>query len=195
MPGPPDEDLYRRTRSGDEAAFAALYGRWQAPLYRFALRMSGQPALAEDVVHEVFMTLIRGSAGYDPARGPLGPYLHGVARHQIQRRLARERPYVALPDAEGAAPLPADPGFDPLAELTRRERVERVRTAVRSLPLPYREVLVLCDLEAWSYDDAARALECSPGTIRSRLHRARRLLLGKLQALGTAASEAAGARR
>jgi RNA polymerase sigma-70 factor (ECF subfamily) len=195
MPGPPDEDLYRRSRSGDETAFAALYRRWQAPLYRFALRMGGQPALAEDVVHEVFMTLIRGTAGYDPARGPLGPYLFGVARHQLQRRLARERPYVTLPDAEGADPGPADPGSDPLAELTRRERIERVRSAVRSLPLPYREALVLCDLQAFSYDDAARALDCSPGTIRSRLHRARRLLLGKLQAEGTPASRTAGGRR
>ena len=83
MPGPPDDDLYRRLRSGDEPAFTELYGRWQGPLYRFALRMSGQPTLAEDVVHEVFMTLIRGQAGYDPQRGPLGAYLYGVARHQL----------------------------------------------------------------------------------------------------------------
>jgi RNA polymerase sigma-70 factor (ECF subfamily) len=195
MPEPPDDQLYRRLRSGDGLAFTELYGRWQGPLYRFALRMSGQPALAEDVVHEVFMTLIRGQAGFDPARGPLGAYLYGVARHQLQRRLARERTYVPLPEDDAGEPAQPDPDTDPLAELTRRERVDRVRSAVRSLPLPYRETLVLCDLQALSYDEAARALECSPGTIRSRLHRARRLLLSKLQAEHSAPARAAAGRR
>jgi RNA polymerase sigma-70 factor (ECF subfamily) len=195
MPGLPDDDLYRRLRSGDELAFTELYGRWQGPLYRFALRMSGQPTLAEDVVHEVFMTLIRGQAGYEPARGPLGAYLYGVARHQLHRKLARERTYVPLPDDEAGELAELDGRPDPLAELTQRERVDRVRSAVRTLPLPYRETLVLCDLQALSYDEAARALECSPGTIRSRLHRARRLLLSKLQAERAAPARAAGGRR
>lgn len=195
MPGRPDDDLYRRLRSGEEPAFAELYGRWQGPLYRFSLRMSGQPTLAEDVVHEVFMTLMRGTAGYDPARGPLGAYLYGVARHQVQRRLAREWPYVALPDDEAGMPADPDGSSDPLAALTRRERIDRVRAAVRSLPLPYREALVLCDLQALRYEDAARILECSIGTIRSRLHRARRLLLSKLQAERAAPARAAGGRR
>ena len=194
MPGLPDDDLYRRLRSGEEPAFAELYRRWQGPLYRFALRMSGQPTLAEDVVHEVFMTLMRGTSGYDAARGPLGAYLYGVARHQVQRRLARERPYVALADEEAGAPAEPD-GFDPLVELTRHERIQRVRAAVRSLPLPYREALVLCDLQALSYEEAARALDCSVGTIRSRLHRARRLLVSKLQAERETPARAAGGRR
>jgi RNA polymerase sigma-70 factor (ECF subfamily) len=192
MPGPSDDDLYRRLSAGDEAALAELYERWQGPLYRVALRMSGEPALAEDVVHEVFLSLIRGTA-YDPARGPLGSYLYGVARHQVQRRLAHERPYEALPDDEAAAE--PDPGAGPLAELTRLERVERVRAAVRSLPLPYREALVLCDLQGLAYEEAARVAECSTGTIRSRLHRARRLLASKLEAEYAPAASVAGARR
>ena len=68
-------------------------------------------------------------------------------------------------------------------------------TTLRRIPWLEKTALVLCDLEAWSYDDAARALDCSPGTIRSRLHRARRLLVAKLQAERTATSRAAGGRR
>ena len=182
MPGLSDDDLYRRLRAGEEPAFAELYRRWQGRLYGFALRMSGQPELAEDVVHEVFMTLIRGTSGYDPARGSLGPYLYGVARHQVQRRLSHERPYVALAEDDAETAREADPGDDPLAELTQRERIDRLRAAVRSLPVPYREALVLCDLQGLRYEEAASTLQCSVGTIRSRLHRARRLLASKLRA-------------
>jgi RNA polymerase sigma-70 factor (ECF subfamily) len=191
----PDDDLFRRMRLGDEAAFAELYRRWQGPLYRFALRMGSQPPLAEDVVHEVFMILIREGGGYDPERGPLAAYLYGAARHQVQRRLARLRSCVALPE-DDESPVLAASDVDPLADLTRRERIARVRAAVRSLPPVYREAVVLCDLQALCYEDAARVLECSVGTIRSRLHRARRLLVSKLQAERmTVALDDAGAER
>jgi RNA polymerase sigma-70 factor (ECF subfamily) len=119
-----------------------------------------------------------------------------MARHQLQRRLARERAYVPLPYHEADEPAESgDPDADPLAGLTQRERVERVRVAVRSLPLPYREALVLCDLQGLSYEEAAQALECSTGTIRSRLHRARGLLVAKLEAEREAPARAAMARR
>jgi RNA polymerase sigma-70 factor (ECF subfamily) len=195
-PEPPDDDLHRRLRAGDEAAFAQLYRRWQGPLYRFALRMSGQAMLAEDVVHEVFMALIRGGDTYDPARGTLAAYLHGVARHKVLRRLEHERPYVALDDGEDDGDgEEAGGGPDPLAELTRNERIARVQVAVRSLPTLYREVVVLCDLQALGYEDAARVLACSVGTVRSRLHRARQLLVRKLETERTDAVRATGSGR
>jgi RNA polymerase sigma-70 factor (ECF subfamily) len=194
-PGSPDDDLHRRMRSGDEAAFAELYGRWQGLLYRYALRMSGEPALAEEVVHEVFMALIRQTQGYDPERGALGAYLYGAARRIVLRRLEHERPYVALADDDGGTDEPVAPGPDALAELTRSERVARVRGAVLSLPPVYREAVVLCDLQALSYEDAASILGCSLGTVRSRLHRARRLLVSKLEAERALPARAAGGRR
>lgn len=195
-PENPDGDLYRRMRAGDEAAFAELYRRSQGPLYRYALRMSGDPALAEDVVHEVFMALIRQTQGFDPGRGPLGAYLYGVARRMVLRRLEHERPYVELAEGDDAeAGDLAEPGPDPLAELTRSERVARVQDAVRSLPPVYREVVVLCDLQALPYEDAARILGCSLGTVRSRLHRARKLLVSKLEAERLVPARAAGGSR
>jgi RNA polymerase sigma-70 factor (ECF subfamily) len=65
----------------------------------------------------------------------------------------------------------------------RRERIDRVRDAVLSLPAHYREAVVLCDLQRLSYQEAAEALECAVGTVRSRLHRGRALLIGKLRAV------------
>jgi len=64
-----------------------------------------------------------------------------------------------------------------------RERREQVRSAVLELPIEFREAIVLCELEEMSYEEAARALECPVGTIRSRLHRGRALLLAKLEML------------
>jgi len=177
---PSDDDLVRRFRAGDEDAFLALYRRWQGPLYRFALRMGGVAGLAEDVTQEVFMALLRHPDRYDSARGPVSAYLYGIARHQVLRRLDRDRSQVPLPDDDGS-PILELAAAGPLADLQRRENVEAVRRAVLSLPLHYREVVVFCDLQSLSYEEAARTLGCPVGTVRSRLHRARELLLEKLK--------------
>ena len=178
---PRDDDQVRGVQQGDEDAFAALYRRWQGPLYRFGLRMCGSPALAEDVTQEVFMALIAGAGRFDPARGSLPGYLFGIARNQVLRRLEKERPYVPLPDDEGEPRMDRlARGEDMLEELARRQRLERVREAVLSLPPHYREVVVLCELQRLSYVETAEALGCAVGTVRSRLHRARALLLARL---------------
>ncbi len=70
---------------------------------------------------------------------------------------------------------------DVLGDLTRRETIEQVRRAVLSLPAVYREVVVLCDLQDLSYEDAADALDCPVGTVRSRLSRGRGMLAQKLR--------------
>ena len=66
-------------------------------------------------------------------------------------------------------------------EFVAQENVNRVRHAISTLPENYREVVVLCELDEMSYEDAATALDCPVGTVRSRLHRARALLLEKLR--------------
>jgi RNA polymerase sigma-70 factor (ECF subfamily) len=172
---PADEGLLRRLRAGDEAAFTALYQRWQGRLFRFALRMSGSQALAEDVTHEVFMALMKGGNGFDPAMGPLAPYLYGIARNQVRRGL--ERAPLSPPD-EPVAPV----SDDPQARLATLEDVRAVRRAVVALPEHYREAIVLCDLEQLSYEDAAELLGCPVGTVRSRLHRGREMLGDRLRA-------------
>jgi RNA polymerase sigma-70 factor (ECF subfamily) len=176
-----DDELLERLQAGDEAAFLALYRRRQGSLYRFALHLTGSPTVAEDITQDVFLTLIRNACRYDPGRGTLSGYLFGIARKLILRHLDRTRLDVALEGAgdEGCgARLAAHD--DPAAELADRERIEGLRRAVRHLPRRYREVVVLCDLEEVDYADAAGILGCPIGTVRSRLHRARALLLEKL---------------
>src|SRR5215471_3474366 len=181
-----DDVLLKRSAKGDEEAFTQLYRRNQAPIYRFALRMTGQPWAAEEIVQDVFMTLVREPKKYDPGRGPLGAFLYGIARNRVMKHLERQpREFsLELKDDEGETKiLEAVDNRTPAQWAELRERRERVRSAVLSLPPEFRETVVLCELEEMSYEEAARALECPVGTVRSRLHRGRALLLAKLEML------------
>lgn len=194
-----DAELLRLTVAGDEPAFAALYRRHQGFVYRFALLMSGSANLAEEVTQEVFLALIREAQRYDPARGALAAYLCGMARNQVLRLLARERPYVPLlEEAEAGEAVHLTQLIaqdDPLGNCTRNEVVRLVRQAVLALPARYREVVVLCDFQELSYAEAALALACPVGTVNSRLHRGHALLLKKLRATGKFDSAAPDAQR
>jgi RNA polymerase sigma-70 factor (ECF subfamily) len=180
-PSQPDDELLIRLRQGDEHAFAALYRRRQGAIYRFALHMSGSAAAAEDITQEVFLALLREECGYDRERGTLSGYLFGIARKLVLRSLERGRADVPLEsETDESAPRELAVIDDPLVGLTRYESIAALRRAVQALPRRYREVVVLCDLEELDYAEAAVALGCPIGTVRSRMHRARALLLDKL---------------
>jgi RNA polymerase sigma-70 factor (ECF subfamily) len=143
--------------------------------------MSGSPAAAEDIAQEVFLALLREECGYDRERGTLSGYLFGIARKLVLRNLERGRADVPLePEGDEVAPRELAVVDDPLAGLTRHEAIDALRRAVQALPRRYREVVVLCDLEELDYAEAAVVLGCPIGTVRSRMHRARALLLEKL---------------
>jgi RNA polymerase sigma-70 factor (ECF subfamily) len=174
-----DIDLMRRTAGGDRDAFETLYRTHHATVYRFARLMTGSATAAEDVVQEVFLALMRDASRYDPARASLTTYLYGSARHHTRRRLLRDRFFVRLDDnADLCPPASSSTVAD---ELIKERDVQHLRRAIVRLPARYREVIVLCDLQDVSYADAAQALGCALGTVRSRLHRARHLLADKLQ--------------
>lgn len=175
-----DSDLMRRTAAGDRDAFETLYRTHHATVYRFARLMTGSTAVAEDIVQEVFLSLMRAASRYDPARASLTTYLYGSARHHTRRRLLRDRLFVRL-DEETTDLCRAVTTSNAADELIRQRDVQQLRRAIVKLPTRYREVIVLCDLQGVSYADAAQALGCALGTVRSRLHRARHLLADKLQ--------------
>jgi RNA polymerase sigma-70 factor, ECF subfamily len=178
-----DNDLLRQMLAGDEEALAQLYRRRQASVYRFALQMSGSKSIAEDVTQEVFLFLMRQGNVFDPARGALSAFLLGVARNHVLRRLRVDHLLSPLADdVEDDVPgFQVTTDLCPLEDLTRAETIENVRKAVLSLPPKYREVVVLCELQDVSYAETGEILGCAIGTVRSRLHRARALLLTKLR--------------
>jgi RNA polymerase sigma-70 factor (ECF subfamily) len=180
-----DQELYRQLAKGREEAFSALYERYQRPIFRFAWHMSGNMATAEDVTQEVFMLLIRNPKNYDPAKGSVAGYLFGIARNLTRRRLDRSRfdePLAEEWTEDNETGLASD--TDVLGDLTRSELLLCLQKAILALPEQYREVVVLCDLQEMSYPDAAAVLQCPPGTVASRLHRARVILKARLECQG-----------
>jgi RNA polymerase sigma-70 factor (ECF subfamily) len=176
-----DEQLLDWSSTGDEEAFAELFRRRQASIYRFALHMSGRDDIAEEVTQEVFLAVIRAPERFDRKRGSCVSFLFGIARNHVLRMLEQERAWMPV-DEEGGYPLPAD-STDLLADLTRAEAIEAVRLAVLTLPAGYREVVALCDLEELDYSEAAASIGVPVGTVRSRLSRARGLLVEKLRGM------------
>ncbi|PWU10001.1 MAG: hypothetical protein C5B51_05235 [Terriglobia bacterium] len=177
-----ENELLARMRTGDEEAFLLLYRKLHGPIYRFVLNLTNSQSVAEDVTQDVFLALIREDCGFDAGRGTLSAYLFGVARKLVLRHLERNRTLgeQEIPKEEWAATA-FSVNADPVTDLLHTEGIEALRKAIVSLPKRYREVVALCDLEEMDYSQAATLLGCPVGTVRSRLHRARGLLLEKLQ--------------
>jgi RNA polymerase sigma-70 factor (ECF subfamily) len=177
-----DEELYRRAKEGDRRAFETLYDRRHQGLYRYAMHMSGNHAIAEEATHDAFLGLIQPGSRFDPRLGTVEAYLYGAVRN-IARRM---RTTLAIAQADESA---AD--RDLLSELIGDEEVSALHVAIRELPEAYRDAVILCDLEEKTYEEAARIMHSPVGTVRSRLSRARGILAGKLSRMRTRA-EAAG---
>jgi RNA polymerase sigma-70 factor (ECF subfamily) len=171
----PEETLIARIAAGDREAFALLYRQYRPDVYRFAAHISGSSAVAEDVVHDVFIAVIEDAARYRTGQSGVLPWLLGIARNHV-RRWRHRRLVLPLPGDDTEAGRRLAVQTDPLIALTRQRRGDALRRALRKLPVHYREAIVLCDLQELSYEDAATTLGCAIGTVRSRLHRGRALV-------------------
>jgi RNA polymerase sigma-70 factor, ECF subfamily len=177
---PTDAEWVERLASGDEQALAAVYDRYQGRIYRFAMQMTGNTTLSQDITQEVFLALLRRPRAFDSRRGSLESFLYGIARNQVLKNQQRERRYTEI-DEDAAAPEPI--ATDAFAEFHDGEESRVIREVLLSLPPLYREVVVLCELQGLSYAECAALVEVPLGTIRSRLYHARRILAGKLSAV------------
>jgi RNA polymerase sigma-70 factor, ECF subfamily len=206
---PRDIELMRRLSSGDEAAFLEFYRRHQGGVYRYALHMTGRPEAAADVVQETFLTLIRQAGKFDEEKGAPGAFLYGIARNHVRKLHEKESRYVALGEEHGDDSVrngtdgnhngnghhAAWSGHSEtvLEGLERSQAIQMLRDAVLTLPEHYREPITMCDLEGRSYEEASALMACPVGTVRSRLNRARSILLEKLRPSHVTA-KASGAR-
>ena len=175
-----DAGLIALARRGDAVAFSRLFAGFERPIFRYAAHMCGRDA-ADDIVQDTFLAVLRGASAYDASKGTVGNYLFGIARHFVLKRLSRrDAATFEVDDHDERTMWPDDRQPTALDNLSRAEMIETVRAAIASLPAPYREAVVLCELQEMSYADAAVVAECPVGTVRSRLHRAKPLLSEKL---------------
>ena len=179
-----DEHLIRAIAAGDADALSELFRRRQGDIYRFALHMSASTSVAEDVAQDVFVQVMHDAGRFDESRGGVIPWLFGITRNLLLQRIGRDRLLQPLDQTDtGGRALTLSTNEDTLGALTRHERIDALRRAIPSLPVRYREPVVLCDLQEMSYAAAADILGCAIGTVRSRLHRGRALLAVKMMAL------------
>jgi RNA polymerase sigma-70 factor (ECF subfamily) len=167
-----DEQLLEATAAGDEEAFVEVYRRYHERVYRFAYQMTGSAQVADDVTHDSFASLLEAPRRFRPSGAGLGTYLCAAARNQNLKRLRQARREVA-----GAEPAPDAMAEDgPLQSLLHEEMTSAVRRAVLRLAPLHREVVILFDLEGLDLMSVAEIVGAEVGTVKVRLHRARKKL-------------------
>jgi RNA polymerase sigma-70 factor, ECF subfamily len=177
---PGDEtDLLARLRSGEPRAFEDLVRTHQHRVFGVALRMLGSRAEAEDVAQEVFLRVHRAVRDFR-GEAKLSTWLYGIASNLCLNRLASAERRRVRHDDEAVLQIATD-APDATATMERRELESALRDAIAALPDERRIVVVLRDLEGLSYEEVAEALSLEPGTVRSRLHRARMELKSKME--------------
>ncbi len=163
----------------ERATFEELVRRHGAALYRMAFRLTGNEADAEDLAQDTVIEALRAFSRFQPGTR-FDRWVYRIMSHTFIDRVRRRRrhPVVSL-DVPDQPPLPAaEPS--PEEEALRTERRRMVREALATLPEEFRLAVVLVDLEGLSYEEAAAAMHCALGTVRSRLHRGRLLLRERL---------------
>ncbi|MFC9821626.1 RNA polymerase sigma factor [Streptomyces erythrochromogenes] len=165
-----------RVRSGDPDAYAELFDSYSRTLYNHAFRMTGDWAVAEDVMSAAFMEAWRLRGTVDPEGGSLRPWLLGITTNIARNHCRSNRRFraaaAAAAAAAGAASVP-DHAEEVAGRLDDRQHIAATLAQLSALRGPEREVLLLCLCEGLEYAEAARVLGIPVGTVRSRLSRAR----------------------
>jgi RNA polymerase sigma-70 factor (ECF subfamily) len=172
-----DATLMQRVVGGDEAAFAEIVGRYKNPLVNYLTHLVRSRERAEEVAQDAFVRLYRNASKYREQER-LGPYLYRIATNLVVTDVRREKRWsLLLPRLHASTNLTVT---QPDAGLFVDEIQKKVSAALERLPVKYRAPIVLCDIEEWSYEEIARALECRVGTVKSRIFRGREMLRRQL---------------
>lgn len=176
-----------RSQRGDQHAFELLVRRYQAPLYAFFSRLTGDASIAEDLFQETFLRAFKNRFAFDPQRR-FAPWLYGIATivwKDHLRKEARAKGWSSLSEEEAEAQATAFPyQTDLLEEPEQREVQEVVREEVVRLPPDSRIVLILRHYQGLSYEEISKALDLPLGTVKSRLHSALATLKARLRRRG-----------
>jgi RNA polymerase sigma-70 factor (ECF subfamily) len=182
-PRPDEEALLERAAQGDLAAFNLLVEHYQTTVYNLCLRMLSAPQSAEDATQEAFISAYRYLSSF--RGGSFRSWLYRIATNACYDELRRWKVRRASSlDAEGeedgahAEAVSGEPTPDQVAEQT--ELRDAIQSALSALPADQRAAIVLCDIQGLEYDEIARVMRCSLGTVKSRISRARMKLRAAL---------------
>ena len=187
-----EEQFLERLRAGDALAFNRLVEERHGDIYALLYRLTEDPEEARDLTQETFLQAFRHLANF---RGDadLRTWLYRIAVNQARNRwrwwkrrrrdrtVSLDAPVSEENDAPLSAGLAGGDGQDPECQALAREREAALHAALKSLSRPYREVIVLRDIEGLSYEEVAATLDMNVGTVKSRLNRGRTELRRRLE--------------
>ncbi len=168
-----DDALMERVRSGDEEAFGTIVDRYKDSLINYLTHLVRSRERAEEIAQDAFVRLYRSASQYKEQER-LGPYLFRIATNLVVTEARRQKRWtLLLPRLHASTRQSAPPADAPvLADEIQRQ----VHAALERLPVKYRAPLVLFEIEEWSYEEIAKALDVRAGTVKSRIFRARDLM-------------------
>lgn len=191
QPKKTDEELIRELQDGSRTAFDELVDRFSAPLLNFIARMIGDYVIAEDLLQETFIRLWTKKNSYREI-AKFSTWLYTVAGNLAKSELRRRRFRRMLPLSSGSSgfgedddrtfDLP-DPASDPEKDHERRNIQRRVEEEISKLPVVFKEIVILRDIQELSYEEISIILKIPLGTVKSRVNRARQRLQENLKDL------------
>ena len=177
--GPSDFELTQKAAGGDTDAFEQIYRRHYRRVYALSLRMLSDPTMAEDMTQEVFVNLFT-KIGSFRGESQFTTWLHRMTVNQVLMYFRKASTRSELTTDEGETPVQIVRGTEDPGRMPVVDRIG-LENAIRQLPLGYRTVFVLHDVEGYDHDEIARMLEISQGTSKSQLHKARLKLRGLIR--------------
>jgi RNA polymerase sigma factor (sigma-70 family) len=181
----PDEELMLQVRDGSGETLGVLFDRYQAPLYNFYAKLTGDRTLSEDLVQEVFLRILKYSRSYQPGT-PFRAWIYQIARN------ARVDHYRKTPKHISFEPEMVKP-VKPKDEAQELQETELLHRALLQMPEEKREILILSRFQELKYEEIARLLGCELGTVKTRIHRAVQELRQVFRQLESGAARTAGA--
>lgn len=190
------EDLVRLAKSGDRSAFEKLVTQHQKMVYNIAYRMTGSPEDAMDMAQEAFFKAWKGLGSFKE-ESSFSTWLYRITVHTcgdwLRKNGSKAEKSVSLnavgQDGEELTVDVADTRFSPETELERRELARAVGKALEEMPADYRRVLSMRENAGMSYEQIGSVLELKPGTVKSRIFRAREYLRKKLTQSGNISAD------
>jgi RNA polymerase sigma-70 factor, ECF subfamily len=176
---PSDDILLMRIATGDRLAMRALFARHRVAVYRWLLRIAGNPASAEDLTSEVFLEVWRNATSFE-RRSSVSTWLLAIARYKALSAL-RRRGDEALGD-QALIEIP-DGADDPEIALQKKDDAERMREALAALPSNHRQVIDLVYYHGKTIKEVGEVLSIPAATVKTRMFYARRRLAQELTAL------------
>lgn len=174
-----DSELYSQVRQGDRAAFGELIERHKDGLVNYLTRLSGNLEQAEDLAQESFLRLYERGQRYRE-QGKLQAYLFRIATNLYRSQIRREHRWQRL----GLLFFSSNGRHSEAMQQNRvlqEELGQKLSAALLHLPLRYRTPLVLAFIEGWTHREIADLMRCQEGTVKSRIHRGRKLLQTRLE--------------